>query len=782
MSKEKLKALMGEVKKEGPNIIFSLISAWLLVLSVIQIIFSFIPKYRTITEGGEEKEELYYLYQNVVPEFSDAINIVLFVLIVIAVAVALYLMNRFWLKKSLFIILPISFLFYGMLSIALPAATVLDRGFWAFIFSALAILVFVVCINYARSQKIPLPTKDISSKASLTIVITAFVVLSSYWTFLLWARTATYNAPCFDMGIFAQAYDNIVDPSHHFLPITTCERGEELSHFAVHFSPILYLLAPFCFFIEPLPVLVVAQIVLVLSGVFPIYLICREIKLSNLKTTLISLLFLIYPVMSSGSFYDFHENAFLAPLILWTLYFSHKKKWYHTLLMFVFALLVLMVKEDAAIYVAFISLYIFFGRKRYASGASMFIMTVAYFFFAIAMISHFQQNMFHGAEGNMLSSRYANIIGDEAGFMSLIKVFIVDPALYITESLTSNKLFYILNMFLPLAFLPIITRKPSRWLLLGPIYILNLVTDYPYQHDIGYQYSFGSGALLVYLAAINLADLSNDVFFPVRETAAPVAAENAAIAQGPSEKPSDAVLCCEAESSNSEPATESAPVEPLRPYSKNVKVRFVSYLAAIALLFAVFASLFVQAARAPYHFYYARRLVSDTQSGDLNTIDDVLSRVDRSKSILASSGYLTHLYDADELYSTLQVFTEGNTIVRFTDIAVLDLRGGEKENSEERTRKYLLYGYKITEEGKDANGEVIIRVLERTEASPEVGYSKSYLAYLERRAEEEKAKQENAEQNDAEQNNAEQNAAEQENAEQNDAEQNDAEQENAEQE
>jgi hypothetical protein len=142
-------------------------------------------------------------------------------------------------------------------------------------------------------------------------------------------------------------------------------------------------------------------------------------------------------------------------------------------------------------------------------------MTVAYFFFAIFMISQFQQDMIFGAEGNMLSSRYANIIGEDGGFLSLVKVLILNPALYAFESLTADKLTYALNMLLPLAFLPLITRKPSRWLLLGPFYVLNLVTDYQYQYDIGFQYSFGSGALLIYLAVLNLADLSSGQYVSV---------------------------------------------------------------------------------------------------------------------------------------------------------------------------------------------------------------------------------------------------------------------------
>ena len=702
MLKEKLSAFISAIKTDSQQLVFSALSSWLLTLSIFSIIspITFVK----------------------VPDYTDSIPIAPFFIVLALLFAALYCINKFWLKKSLFLIMPLSFLLYGTVSVALSANNAATRAFSAFIFAILGFIVLVLCINYAKKQRIPLPTKDISFKASLIIVITSFVILSAYWTAMLWARLEAFCAPGFDMGIFTQMYDNMVDPAHGFQPITTCERGSSLTHFAVHFSPILYLLMPFCLIFEPTGVLVVAQIVLVLSGVFPIFLICREVKLSNIKTTIMSLLYLLFPVMSSGSFYDFHENAFLAPLILWTLYFSHKKKWYNTLLMFIFALLVLMVKEDAAIYVAFISLYVMFGQKKYIRGASLFVMTVAYFFFAIAMISHFQQDMLFGAEGNMLSSRYANIIGEEAGFLSLVKVLILNPALYAVESLTADKLIYALNMLLPLAFLPLITRKPSRWLLLGPFYVLNLVTDYRYQYDIGFQYSFGSGALLVYLAVVNLADLSDDALFPIpnndeEKTVATEALTEAALPAEEAENDAEAVTF----------AKEEAAKETEKPAPKrNVKVKFISSLTAIGLIFAIFASCFIQASRAPTHFTYARRLA--LEKDDFAIINEVLDGIDRDKSILATSMYLTHLYDADELYSTIQAFDDYNTIIIFTDIVVLDLRSyiSDSKKADIWTNKYRMNHYEIVVEY-----EGLIRVLERTENSPPTGYSKAYLEYRE---------------------------------------------------
>jgi len=43
--------------------------------------------------------------------------------------------------------------------------------------------------------------------------------------------------------------------------------------------------------------------------------------------------------------------------------------------------------------------------------------------------------------------------------------------------------------------------------LLIPYVLINLMSDYQYQHDIFFQYTFGSTACLMYLAVANLADL-----------------------------------------------------------------------------------------------------------------------------------------------------------------------------------------------------------------------------------------------------------------------------------
>lgn len=63
----------------------------------------------------------------------------------------------------------------------------------------------------------------------------------------------------------------------------------------------------------------------------------------------------LYPAYSGGTSYDIHENCFLTPLLLWLFYGIDRK---NAVVTAIAAILTLMVKEDAAVYVAVIALWL----------------------------------------------------------------------------------------------------------------------------------------------------------------------------------------------------------------------------------------------------------------------------------------------------------------------------------------------------------------------------------------------------------------------------------------
>ena len=312
-------------------------------------------------------------------------------------------------------------------------------------------------------------------------------------------RYLTFRTPNFDFGIFSQLFEGM---KRRGLPVTTCERDRPLSHFAVHLSPILYLLLP-VYWLFPSPVtLQAAQAVVLASAAAPMALLCRRIGLSPAKTALLTSVALLHPAVVCGVNYDFHENCFLLPLLLWLFYCFEKGK---LLPAFLCAALVLAVKEDAAVYLAFFALFVLLDKKRYAPGLGLLALSLAWFLAALKFLTVYGEGV--------MTTRYGNYIAAEGGLWEAVQNALRDPAFTLTQLFAeedggrAGKLLYALQLFVPLGMLPFGAKRPSRLLLLLPAVLVNFMTVYVYQYDIGFQYSFGSAAFLLYLSAINCAEM-----------------------------------------------------------------------------------------------------------------------------------------------------------------------------------------------------------------------------------------------------------------------------------
>ncbi|MDD4493445.1 MAG: DUF2079 domain-containing protein [Eubacteriales bacterium] len=307
-------------------------------------------------------------------------------------------------------------------------------------------------------------------------------------------RYLSFSSPGFDFGIFAQMFENMKETG---LPYTTCERNILLSHFEVHISPIYYLMLPF-YMIFPSPVtLQVLQAVIVASGIIPLYLLLKHYKFSNKSIIAVALIYTFYPALSGACFYDMHENAFLAPMILWLFYFLERDR---TWLIVLAAILIFFVKEDAPVHVAFIGLYFMASKRNIRKGAVLFVLSIVYFGIAMFLLSSYGQGV--------MTFRYDNYMYEDGGLFTIIKAVLLNPAYSIYESTKPEKIVFMLQMLLPLGFVPLISKKYSQLLLLVPFILLHLMTCYVYQYEIGYQYTFATGVVLLYLFIINLSKIN----------------------------------------------------------------------------------------------------------------------------------------------------------------------------------------------------------------------------------------------------------------------------------
>jgi len=327
-------------------------------------------------------------------------------------------------------------------------------------------------------------------------------------------RYLTFSSPNFDFGLFANMFHNMKETG---IPLASSERDVVMSHFAVHISPVFYLLLPiYCVFPSPIT-LQISQAVVVASGLIPTILLCRHLKFTPKTTLFVSFVYALYPALSSSCTYDIHENCFLTPLLLWMFYFLEREKYPP---MYLFAFLTLTVKEDAAVYVILFALFVIFSKKKYIHG--IILAAAASVYFAVSMnilenASEYYANLYSEASPNPqiagpMINRFDNLINNkEDGIIGAVKTALLNPGYLLTQLFTTSdggwgKLSYVLQIFLPLGFLPFFTNKPSRWLLLTPI-LMNVLTNYKFQYITEYQYHFGIIAFLIYASILNLHEL-----------------------------------------------------------------------------------------------------------------------------------------------------------------------------------------------------------------------------------------------------------------------------------
>ncbi len=384
-----------------------------------------------------------------------------------------------------------------LMTLSACAFSVLCAFHCAQVFTSLAcILICVVCIRYALWRGVVPSVRDIGKRTAAVLVGILIFGIFAFVAAVGVMRYITYSTPTFDFGIFAQMFYYMKET---LLPMTTCERNHGLlSHFAVHISPIYYLILPLYMLFPYAPTLNVAQALIVSVSIIPVYLLCRRKGFSRIATVLLCGVTAFLPALSGGTLYDIHENCFLLPLLLFVFYFYESKK---NIPMYLCAFLVLMVKEDAALYIAIFALYILLQDKQWKKGLILLASSVAYFVLAMYLLNTY-------GDGSM-TSRFADYMQNDSLF-SMITTLLRNPGLVLANAFAAKKIEFIVLMLAPLCFLPLVTKKLPRFLMLAPMLVINLMPDWEYQYNIGFQYVFGSAAFLLYASILNLSEIERE--------------------------------------------------------------------------------------------------------------------------------------------------------------------------------------------------------------------------------------------------------------------------------
>jgi len=275
----------------------------------------------------------------------------------------------------------------------------------------------------------------------------------------------------YDQGIFNQVFWNSAQGRlfqsslSSALSTNVVHQGEfpDVSYHRLgqHFTPALLLWLP-VYSLFPSPVtLTVLQVSLITLAGLVLYLLGRQ-YLEPPLAALITVSFYAANAVIGPTLSNFHDICQI-PLFMFSLLLAMEKRWW--LPFWIFAFLILMVREDSGIILFGVGVYLILSKRYPVQGVLVCLLSFGY----ILALTNIIMPLFSAdiSERFMMErfGQYAD--GEEASTLEILWGIVSNPGRLILELFTPfwGTLKYLLGQWLPLAFIPAIA--PASWMIAG---------------------------------------------------------------------------------------------------------------------------------------------------------------------------------------------------------------------------------------------------------------------------------------------------------------------------
>jgi uncharacterized membrane protein len=301
----------------------------------------------------------------------------------------------------------------------------------------------------------------------------ALVIAGSlaYAALFSWATILNHHSlrtTSFDLGLEENVLWNALHWNRPLLKSSPFG-GPHGTVFGWHATFISYPLALLYGIAQRAETLLVIQAVAIGGAAIPLFLYTRR-HLGAWGACVIGYVYLLYPPVHSACLYDFHYLS-LGAIFLWsTLYAVDARR---PVMAVVFAVFTLAVREDIGAGLAIVGGYLLLTGQRPRAGLAVGIVGALYFVIVKLIV------MPHYLKGDAFISSYRDMLpsGDPT-FSGVLKTAIANPAYTLNTLLDRDKVLYVMQLFVPLAFVPL--RRPIGFFCctLGFFFTL-LSTGYP---------------------------------------------------------------------------------------------------------------------------------------------------------------------------------------------------------------------------------------------------------------------------------------------------------------
>lgn len=349
----------------------------------------------------------------------------------------------------------------------------------------------------------------------LTAFAPAAVLLGLFAAYAWWfSHLAINNHHALQTRIFDLAiYDNIFFQSSHGNPLG-CSLSSTNTHINAHFDPILVLLSPLYLIAPRAETILILQAVWCALGVVPAYLLGKEHVGSIGAGLALAAAWIAYPALHGANLYEFHSLTLLAMPMLWAMYFltTGRVTWFVALLP-----VVLLIREDASLLMCSVAFTALLTRDPRLTRVGWFTFVAAGVYFVVTktviMASVDAASAVAMGPIDPLGGKhgfgwyYSDLIPKGGGFRDLVRTLLTNPVFVLDVVLREKKIVFLLQLLVPLAFLPLL-GKPWRFAMAFGLFYL-LLASKGAVFSIHFQYSVVLFPVLFALAALGLRNLRN---------------------------------------------------------------------------------------------------------------------------------------------------------------------------------------------------------------------------------------------------------------------------------
>ncbi|HYO25510.1 MAG TPA: DUF2079 domain-containing protein, partial [Lacipirellulaceae bacterium] len=216
-----------------------------------------------------------------------------------------------------------------------------------------------------------------SPRASWWTVLTLAGLYALFFSAYTIQRHQAFLTSAFDLGNFDQTIWNTA----HGRPFALTAIPGITSHLAIHFSPILLLVAPIYWLWPDVRALLILQSVALAAGAIPLFWYAAR-KVGRGPAVVFAAIYLLFPALHGVNLFDFHDVALAPPLLLLAWNWLDERR---DLPFAVAAILAAMTKEEIGLLVAMMGLYALLVQRR-AFGLAPLVLGFGWFLVTLELL------------------------------------------------------------------------------------------------------------------------------------------------------------------------------------------------------------------------------------------------------------------------------------------------------------------------------------------------------------------------------------------------------------